>query len=119
MENLKGQMELPWVEKYRPQKVPLRFCPSAPPWCRKLGACAQICDIVGNEDAVSRLQSIADQGNMPNLIITVRWIVQSTRSRLGFDRITDRAHPGSARPLACGALRMPCSAMLQKKASLS
>lgn len=43
--------EIPWVEKYRPTKVS---------------------DIVGNEDAVSRLQVIARDGNMPNLILAVR-----------------------------------------------
>lgn len=42
--------EIPWVEKYRPSKV---------------------ADIVGNEDAVSRLQVIARDGNMPNLILAV------------------------------------------------
>ncbi|KAI9082691.1 hypothetical protein K1719_035265 [Acacia pycnantha] len=40
--------DIPWVEKYRPSKV---------------------ADIVGNEDAVSRLQVIAREGNMPNLIL--------------------------------------------------
>eukprot|EP01018_Ginkgo_biloba_P012608 Gb_10901 [translate_table: standard] len=40
--------DLPWVEKYRPAKVE---------------------DIVGNQDAVSRLQVIARDGNMPNLIL--------------------------------------------------
>lgn len=39
--------DLPWVEKYRPHKIK---------------------DIVGNQDAVSRLQVIAQDGNMPNLI---------------------------------------------------
>jgi len=42
--------DVPWVEKYRPNKV---------------------ADIVGNEDAVSRLQVIARDGNMPNLILSV------------------------------------------------
>lgn len=42
---------LPWVEKYRPVRVR---------------------DIVGNEDAVNRLQVIAQEGNMPNLILSVR-----------------------------------------------
>ena len=42
--------DLPWVEKYRPHKIE---------------------DIVGNEDAVSRLQVIARDGNMPNLIFSV------------------------------------------------
>ncbi|KAG4933073.1 hypothetical protein JHK87_047075 [Glycine soja] len=41
--------DVPWVEKYRPSKV---------------------ADIVGNEDAVSRLQVIARDGNMPNLILS-------------------------------------------------
>ncbi|GAB2235218.1 hypothetical protein Droror1_Dr00027713 [Drosera rotundifolia] len=40
--------EIPWVEKYRPTRV---------------------ADIVGNEDAISRLQVIAHDGNMPNLIL--------------------------------------------------
>ncbi|CAI9093968.1 OLC1v1029592C1 [Oldenlandia corymbosa var. corymbosa] len=40
--------EIPWVEKYRPTKV---------------------ADIVGNEDAVARLQVIAHDGNMPHLIL--------------------------------------------------
>ena len=42
---------LPWVEKYRP--VLLR-------------------DVTGNEEAIGRLQVIAEDGNLPNLIITVR-----------------------------------------------
>ncbi|CAM8880986.1 unnamed protein product [Rhodiola kirilowii] len=40
---------MPWVEKYRPSKV---------------------ADIVGNEEAVSRLQVIARDGNMPHLILS-------------------------------------------------
>jgi hypothetical protein len=46
----KNAENLPWVEKYRP---------------------IEIQDIVGNEETVSRLQVIAEEGNMPNLIITV------------------------------------------------
>lgn len=42
--------EIPWVEKFRPNRV---------------------ADIVGNDDAVSRLQVIARDGNMPNLILAV------------------------------------------------
>jgi len=42
--------DLPWIEKYRPTEIK---------------------DIVGNEDAVSRLQIIAEEGNMPNIIISV------------------------------------------------
>lgn len=40
--------DLPWVEKYRPQLVK---------------------DIVGNVEAVGRLQVIAEEGNLPNVIL--------------------------------------------------
>ena len=40
---------MPWVEKYRPTKIE---------------------DIVGNKDAVERLNAMAQTGNMPNLIFT-------------------------------------------------
>ena len=40
--------DLPWVEKYRPQLVR---------------------DIVGNVEAVGRLQVIAEEGNLPNIIL--------------------------------------------------
>ncbi|GAM24971.1 hypothetical protein SAMD00019534_081460, partial [Acytostelium subglobosum LB1] len=40
---------LPWVEKYRPKEIK---------------------DIVGNEETVSRLQSISKDGNLPNIIIS-------------------------------------------------
>ncbi|PRP74629.1 replication factor C subunit 2 isoform 1 [Planoprotostelium fungivorum] len=40
---------LPWVEKYRPSEIK---------------------DVVGNEDTVSRLEIIAEEGNMPNLVIS-------------------------------------------------
>src|SRR3989338_9430210 len=43
------EMEMPWVEKYRPRKV---------------------ADIVGNEGAVARLRAIATSGNLPNLILS-------------------------------------------------
>jgi replication factor C subunit 2/4 len=43
-------LDLPWLEKYRPTEIK---------------------DIVGNEEAVARLQVIAKEGNMPNIIITV------------------------------------------------
>jgi len=42
-------MALPWVEKYRPHVL---------------------ADVVGNEDAVLRLKSIAADGNMPHMILT-------------------------------------------------
>lgn len=41
--------ELPWVEKYRPKLVK---------------------DVVGNVDVVARLQVIAEEGNMPNMILS-------------------------------------------------
>ncbi|KAF8067401.1 RFC2 [Scenedesmus sp. PABB004] len=47
----KPTYELPWVEKYRP---------------------ALVRDIVGNVEAVARLQVIAEEGNMPNMILAVR-----------------------------------------------
>ena len=42
-------LSLPWVEKYRPQLLS---------------------DVVGNEDSIKKLRAIAQQGNLPNLIIT-------------------------------------------------
>lgn len=55
MDALKGQrgteeLEVPWVEKYRPKEIK---------------------DIVGNVETVSRLGIIAEEGNMPNLILSV------------------------------------------------
>lgn len=41
---------LPWVEKYRPLRLK---------------------DIVGNEETVSRLKVIAQEGNVPNVVISV------------------------------------------------
>eukprot|EP00121_Abeoforma_whisleri_P010161 Awhi_evm1s9365 len=41
--------DLPWVEKYRPLVLD---------------------DVVGNEETVSRLKVIAENGNMPNLILS-------------------------------------------------
>jgi replication factor C subunit 2/4 len=43
-----GGNDMPWVERYRP---------------RVLG------DVVGNEETLIRLQAIAEDGNMPNLIL--------------------------------------------------
>lgn len=40
--------ESPWIEKYRPQSLS---------------------EIVGNAEAVSRLRSIAQVGNLPNIIL--------------------------------------------------
>ena len=41
--------ESPWIEKYRPQFLK---------------------DIVGNTESVSRLQAIAEVGNLPNIILS-------------------------------------------------
>eukprot|EP01101_Sappina_pedata_P002955 TRINITY_DN13164_c0_g1_i1.p1 TRINITY_DN13164_c0_g1~~TRINITY_DN13164_c0_g1_i1.p1 ORF type:complete len:354 (+),score=96.99 TRINITY_DN13164_c0_g1_i1:76-1062(+) len=41
--------ELPWIEKYRPLKIT---------------------DVVGNQEAVSRLLVVSEEGNMPNIIIS-------------------------------------------------
>ncbi|CDO92822.1 unnamed protein product [Kluyveromyces dobzhanskii CBS 2104] len=43
------KLELPWVEKYRPHLLK---------------------DIVGNDDTIQRLQTIAGDGNMPHMIIS-------------------------------------------------
>lgn len=56
--------ELPWVEKYRPKLLD---------------------DIVGNGDTIERLKVIARDGNMPHIIISVRFstpFYQTTPSRL-------------------------------------
>ncbi|KAL9653756.1 hypothetical protein ABK040_008622 [Willaertia magna] len=47
--NAPVEMEKPWIEKYRP---------------------IDMNDIVGNEEAVMRLRVIAQEGNMPNLILS-------------------------------------------------
>jgi len=44
----KSGYEMPWVEKYRPRALD---------------------DVVGNEDTLVRLRAIAEDGNMPNLIL--------------------------------------------------
>ncbi|PNH07067.1 Replication factor C subunit 2 [Tetrabaena socialis] len=44
----RGGLELPWLEKYRPTLIR---------------------EIVGNTEAVARLQVIAEEGNMPNIIL--------------------------------------------------
>ncbi|CEI89119.1 Putative P-loop containing nucleoside triphosphate hydrolase protein [Rhizopus microsporus] len=48
-DNTEDDFILPWVEKYRP---------------------IYLKDIVGNEDVIARLMTIAKDGNMPNLILT-------------------------------------------------
>ncbi len=40
--------QIPWIEKFRPQTL---------------------ADVVGNEETVSRLQAISEDGNLPNLIL--------------------------------------------------
>jgi replication factor C subunit 2/4 len=46
--NTTGNFEAPWIEKYRPEFFS---------------------DVVGNEEAVSRLSAIASVGNLPNIIL--------------------------------------------------
>jgi hypothetical protein len=43
-----GGYDVPWVEKYRPRNLD---------------------DVVGNDDTLVRLRAIAEDGNMPNLIL--------------------------------------------------
>jgi replication factor C subunit 2/4 len=43
-----GGYDMPWVEKYRPRNLD---------------------DVVGNDDTLVRLRAIAEDGNMPNLIL--------------------------------------------------
>ena len=45
------------VEKYRPTRLP---------------------DVVGNQETITRLQVFAQQGNVPNVIIAVRKLIQIT-----------------------------------------
>ena len=45
----KGGYESPWIERYRPQTLE---------------------EVVGNEETVVRLSAIAQDGNMPNLILS-------------------------------------------------
>lgn len=48
-ESSDSSFELPWVEKYRPEFLK---------------------DVVGNQEAVSRLSAIAQTGNLPNIILS-------------------------------------------------
>ncbi|KAI8066788.1 P-loop containing nucleoside triphosphate hydrolase protein [Gongronella butleri] len=56
---------LPWVEKYRPERLK---------------------DIVGNEDTIARLNAIARDGNMPNIILTGMPGIGKTTSILALAR---------------------------------
>lgn len=47
---VKEEENTPWIEKYRPLELK---------------------DIVGNEETVSRLQIIARDGNLPNMILVM------------------------------------------------
>lgn len=65
MKSTTSSYSVPWVEKYRPLTLD---------------------QVVGNEDTIQRLQAIAEDGNMPNLILCgppgtgkVRKLERSTR----------------------------------------
>lgn len=81
--------ELPWLEKVRGRNsdapdlifFPLQYRP------------VFLDDIVGNEETINRLKVIAQEGNMPNIIISVRLL--SACIVVYFSRI------------ACRALRVP------------
>jgi replication factor C subunit 2/4 len=47
--SLSGDLDLPWIEKYRPRVLD---------------------DVVGNQETIERLKSIAKHGNMPNIIVS-------------------------------------------------
>jgi hypothetical protein len=91
------ELEVPFVEKYRP---------------------LLLSEIVGNEATVTRLQAIAEDGNMPNIIIAVstlrlaacmQHVVMRTRAPLP---VAHRAHPARARRRPSCAWRAPCWAPL-------
>lgn len=63
--------DLPWLEKYRPTDVE---------------------SIVGNEDTVARLAVIAREGNMPNIILSVRAARAREKSAGRRVRCARRAH---------------------------
>ncbi|KAG5501404.1 hypothetical protein JKF63_03217 [Porcisia hertigi] len=73
----------PWVEKYRPQTVG---------------------DIVGNTEAISRLQVISKQGNLPNLLLCGPPGTGKTTSMLCLarDLLLQSSEAGSGRNLSAG-----------------
>ena len=69
--------ELPWVSDYRRQAgstLCLQSCWGHSPVQEQVEKYRPtlISEIVGNKDAVERLQVISEEGNMPNLILSVR-----------------------------------------------
>lgn len=75
--------ELPWVSKpCAPQRHSCRLSsPRASSDCMWLQVEKYrpklVKDVVGNVDAVARLQVIAEEGNMPNMILSVRHLRSS------------------------------------------
>ncbi len=69
-------LEVPWVEKYRPKDIK---------------------DIVGNVETVSRLQIIASEGNMPNLILAVRLPSITFTSNTHLIEIAIKGPPGTGK----------------------
>ena len=94
------------VEKYRPTKIR---------------------DIVGNTEAVSRLQVIAEEGNMPNMILAVSPRLSAAVtpaspffvSPLLSPHLSHRVLPVPARPPACCALPMSSLAPTSARACWS
>jgi hypothetical protein len=65
-------LEVPFVEKYRPILVSYSLPECAANRCYHwYHVHLQLSDIVGNEETITRLQAIAAEGNMPNIIIAV------------------------------------------------
>jgi hypothetical protein len=110
--------EMPWVEKYRPRKLE---------------------DIVGNSETIERLKVIAEDGNVPHIIISVSEAGHSmrtggsgllqlevagsgTRSCCRRSDLAERAHRVclvSAKPRRSTVSHMRCWEMRTGRASLS
>ena len=71
------EFEQPWIEKYRPKVLD---------------------DVVGNEEAVQRLNAIAEMGNLPNIILAGPPGTGKTTSVLCLARQVSHTHKRSGRP---------------------
>lgn len=128
--------EQPWVEKYRPILVGCtggrQACEHScvvddDVFCLLVAFVAhQLSDVVGNKEIIERLRVIAEDGNMPNIIIAVRvshvcralspaWLTPPLLSLL----LHSRAHRARARPLALFAWHASCWALHSRVQSWS